>query len=88
MPGLTTPILSAIELAKCGVALHVEEGNTYADFKNLGGSRLYLRDDCMIKIKSIKANAATCRKAHSGKRAPRRRSPSKLNQAGNGAPRK
>ena len=53
--GLATSILSAVTLAKLGVVLHVEKGNTSLDFTRVGGSLLRIRDDCMLEFERTDA---------------------------------
>ena len=67
VPQLATPLLSATAFARGGAALHVEKGNSYLDFSKLGGERLRIGDDCMMRFipsgckqpNLAKANAAT-----------------------------
>ena len=82
VPHLETPLLSATALAQGGAALHVEKGNSYLDFRKLGGTRLYIPDDCMVRFNltgskqpiSAKANLASSkpnRRRNSGQRSRR-----------------
>ena len=67
VPRLETPLLSATAFAQGGAALHVEKGNSYLDFRELGGTRLVIPDDCMVRFNltggkqpiSAKANLAS-----------------------------
>jgi hypothetical protein len=67
VPQLATPLLSATAFARGGAALHVEKGNSSLDFSKLGGERLRIGDDCMMRFipsgckqpNLAKANAAT-----------------------------
>jgi len=84
---LETPLLSATAFARGGAALHVEKGNTYLDFRKLGGKRLLIGDDCMMRFNLSgckqtfisKANAASASSA-SPKRNRRRRRANRLPQ--------
>lgn len=82
VPRLETPLLSATAFAQGGAALHVEKGNSYLDFRKLGGTRLVIPDDCMVRFNltggkqpiSAKANLASSklnRRRNSGQRSRR-----------------
>jgi hypothetical protein len=94
---LATPLLSATAFARGGAALHVEKGNTYLDFRKLGGKRLLIGDDCMMRFNLsgskqsslAKANGASTSAAspklnrRSNRRRARRQSPPSPSLPGN-----
>jgi hypothetical protein len=70
---LQTPLLSATAFAQGGAALHVEKGNTYLDFRKLGGKRLSIPDDCMVRFNLTGGKQSISAKANMASSKPNRR---------------
>jgi hypothetical protein len=81
VPQLATPLLSATAFARGGAALHVEKNNSYLDFSKLGGKRLTIADDCMVRFNLTASKPTVLAKANvasTASRKPNRRRASRL----------